>query len=239
MRTHRVHVPGLVAGEVTITGGAAQHLARVLRARPGQPVTAFDGRGLSAGGAVVEVSPMRVVLRLEEPAADDVEAPLRVTLAVPLLKADKLADVVRQGTEVGVAAFAPVHTRRADVRELSPARLERLRRVASEAARQSGRSVVPEVREVVRLSDPQLLHGEPGGIVIFADPRAAMPLREAVPPTAAQVTVLTGPEGGLTPEECEALTAAGAIGVRLGARILRAETAPVAIAAALLLPDAL
>lgn len=220
MRVHRVHVPELKAGAVQVTGQPAQHLARVLRVQPGQPVLAFDGQGQEAPGTVASVSPFVVELELEEPRSGAVEAELELTLAVPLLKADKLTTVVRMGTELGVAAFQLVHTRRADVRDLGAGKLERLRRVAQEAARQSGRSVIPPVLEPVAAD--QL-----AGTVFAADPWSDVPL-ERLRTGSRSLTVLTGPEGGLTPEEV------GENGFSLGSRILRAETAPVAVAAVLL-----
>ncbi len=227
VRTHRVLVPGMAAGEHVISGGEATHLVRVLRVSAGQQVVAFDGKGLEARGEVVDASDGRVTLLLSDPAPGEVEARLRLTLAVALLKGDRLADVVRQGTELGVARFRPVITRYSDVRVLSPSKLDRLRRVAREASKQSGRALVPVVDAAVTLDglDAQ-------GAVAYADPRAAATLAEL--DTGDALTVITGPEGGFSLEEVDRLEAGGATGVQLGKRILRAETAPVAIAAALI-----
>ncbi len=236
MREHRVFVGSLSGGETALTGSDAQHLAQVLRVRPGARVRAFDGAGLEAAGVVTGVDAFRVTLTLQDPEPSAVEASLRVTLAVALLKGDKLAEVVRRGTELGVADFRLFTSRRGDVRELSANKLERLlRRVAQEAAKQSGRSVVPPVAEAVTLERLEL-----GGFTLVADPYADATLRERLAAhNPESVSVVTGPEGGLDPAEVAALTARGALSVRLGARILRAETAPVALAAALLVPEAL
>lgn len=209
-----------------------------MRAGPGARVRAFDGRGLEASGVVTHTEALRVVLELEEPTSSVVEASLEITLAVALLKGDKLSGVVRQGTELGVTRFLPVLSERCDVRELSINKLDRLRRVAQEAAKQSGRSVVPEVGE------PQKLGAlRPDNLCLVAQPQASATLRDALGAlsehTRARVTVVTGPEGGLTEAEIVGLEAKGACAVRLGARILRAETAPIALVAALLIPEAL
>ncbi|ADI14463.1 16S rRNA (uracil(1498)-N(3))-methyltransferase [Truepera radiovictrix] len=237
MRVHRVFVPHLAAGERVLTGREAQHLAQVLRVRPGARVRAFDGAGLEADGTVREVTGLRVTLELGAPYAREVEAALRVTLAVALLKGDKLAEVVRRATELGAVGFRPFVSRRCDVRELSANKLARLRRVAQEAAKQSGRSVVPPVAEAAPLAHLSL-----PAPTLVAHPSAPRTLGETLaaltpPPTA--LTVLTGPEGGLTEDELAALTERGAHPIRLGARILRAETAPVALTAALLIPEGL
>jgi len=220
-------------------GPAAHHLARVLRARPGALVEAFDGAGLEANGTVVAVVADGVLIALGAPRPATTEPDRAVTLAPALSKGDKLADVVRMATELGVVAVRPVRTRRCDVAELAPARLARWRRVAEEAARQCGRARVPEVAAAVRLDALTWT-----GALLVADPLAEATLAEVVtgldgasgrertaPPA---VTVVTGPEGGLAPDEVAALVARGGRAVVLGRRVLRAETAPVAVAAALL-----
>lgn len=231
-------VAELRAGEHNLTGSEAQHLLQVLRLGPGARVRAFDGRGLEADGVVSEADALRVTLTLGPPRPSEVEAALAVTLAVALLKGDKLSEVVRRGTELGVVRFTPFLSERCDVRELSPNKLARLRRVAQEAAKQSGRSVVPSVAEAVKLA--QL---ESDGRWLVAAPEAEATLRElgcADPDgQTRRVTVATGPEGGFSSAELQLLRDRGAQPVRLGARILRAETAPIAVAAALLIPEAL
>lgn len=237
MRVHRIHLSSLQKGSVAISGNEAVHLARVLRVQPGQPVVAFDGAGLEASGEVTEVDGLRVLLELQEPAVAKVEAALPVTVAVALLKGDKLTDVIRQCTELGAVAFQPFISRYSDVRELPERRLDRLRRVTVEAAKQSGRALVPEVAPAVKL--PALVASLQGSRVLFADPRASDSLSTATAGHGGPLTVLTGPEGGFSAEELTAFSEAGFTGVRLGARILRAETAPVALLAALLLPEGL
>lgn len=235
MRVHRVHLPTLQAGERIVSGSEAQHLVQVLRVQPGARVCAFDGQGLEAEGTVISVEPVRVTLSLGAPSPSEVEASLAVTLALALLKGDKLSEVVRRGTELGVVCFQPFVSARCDVRELSPNKLERLRRVAQEAAKQSGRSVVPEVTEVQKLGGLDL-----PPCTLVAQPAAPRTLRCVLEGTEPEsVLVVTGPEGGLTPDEVSGLLSRGAHAVRLGTRILRAETAPIAVAAALLVPEAL
>lgn len=242
----------LGAGEVVVAGDEAHHLARVLRVQPGAPVEAFDGAGLVAAGAVVAVERDRVTLLLEPPAPSAAEAAREVTLAVALLKGDKLADVVRAGTELGVHRFQLFHCAYADVPRLSSAKLERLRRVAREAAKQSGRARVPAVEAPLPLGELRFADAT----VLVAHPGASAPLSQALseiqfetqsekrpemqpgarspsPP----VALVTGPEGGLRDDEVAALRQRGGRPVALGPRILRAETAPVALAAALLLRE--
>jgi len=230
-RVDRVLVEAL-APTVAVRGPEAHHLRDVLRLRVGAEVEAFDGQGRYARGRIAAVDRDAVTLELGEPRDSTAEPRLRVTLAVALLKGDKLVDVVRPATELGVARFRPFVSTNCEARELSAVKLGRLRRVAQEAARQSGRSVVPEVEEPVPFAR---LAAE--GAVVVGDPAAESGLADELEGLLAgpAVTVVTGPEGGLTEAEVETLRAAGARAVRLGPRVLRADTAPVAIAAALLL----
>lgn len=238
VRTHRIFVLHLTSGETVLTGDEAYHLERVLRVVPGTPIRAFDGRGSEAPGEVTEVEPMRVTLSLGEPRPSEREPPVHITLATALLKGDKLASVVRMATELGASRFAPFVSRRCDVKTLSGNKLERLRRVAKEAAKQSGRSLVPTVEE------PRVLENlSPETFGLLAHPSAVRTLQEVLHDrpleSLSSLTLVTGPEGGLTDEEVERLQNEGFSSVRLGTRILRAETAPVALLAALLLPEAL
>jgi 16S rRNA (uracil1498-N3)-methyltransferase len=204
----------------------ARHLG-VLRLAPGAAVVVFDGRGGEARATVAELDDTRAVLHLGEATQGAQETPQPLTLAASLLKGDKLAEVVRAATELGVARIQLVVPRRADAREIGAQKLQRLARVAQEASKQSRRAVIPEVLAPVVLD---ALAWE--GTLLVAQPGSAVRVMDVVDWTR-PVTVLTGPEGGLTPEEVAALVARGAQAVTLGPRILRAETAPVALLGAI------
>lgn len=227
MRVHRVLVTDLAAGSVRVAGAAAHHLARVLRVRPGASVVAFDGRGGEAPGSVIRVEGDAVWLALEAPRANDREPVRHLTLAAALLKGDRWEGIVRMGTELGVAAFVPLLTERCDVRALAPGKALRLARVAEESARQSGRAWVPVIAPLQALAD---LRWDASAIV--ADPGAERPLSSALASASGTLTAITGPEGGFSGDEVRLLVERGAATAHLGARILRADTAPVAIAAA-------
>lgn len=233
MRIHPVVVDDLQAGETAISGDEGHHLARVLRVRPGDEVRAFDGRGRESLGVVREVDRDRVLVELAAPVASASEPDVELTVAVALLKGNKLADVVRMGTELGARRFTLLDTARAEPDDLSRSKLQRLERVAREAAKQSGRAVIPEIAGPVAIHELEL-----GGHALVADPRAELPAfthvwehREAP----GSWTTVTGPEGGLESDEVDALASRGATPVSLGRSILRAETAPVALATVVLL----
>ncbi|RMH57545.1 MAG: 16S rRNA (uracil(1498)-N(3))-methyltransferase [Deinococcus-Thermus bacterium] len=222
MRPHRAYVPHL-APEVELLGKEAHHLVEVLRARPGDALSVFDGKGQEGRARVVAVGRGWVRLKVEETWSAGREPPIPIILYVPLLKGDHLAEVVRAATELGATRVVPVLTQRCVVRELSETKLLRLRRVAQEAAKQCLRSVVPQVEPLCPLG--QVPPAEQGFV---AHPYALERVREVFDPTR-PTALITGPEGGLTEEEVGFLRGRGFVPVNLGPRILRAETAPIAL----------
>jgi 16S rRNA (uracil1498-N3)-methyltransferase len=230
VRSHRAHHPTL---EPTLILSAleSEHL-RVLRAKIGDTVTVFDGTGLEAQARIVALEPL---VQLELGAVESVNLePLQpVTLAIALLKGDKLAEVVRAATELGTSAFQLLVTEHADAKDIGTQKLERLRRITLEAAKQCGRSVVPSVLEPIKLRDLEWT-----GVGIVAHPRSSR-LPRAVVDWTSPVTVVTGPEGGFSKGEIQTLEARGVRAVTLGKRILRAETAPVALLGALVAGEGL
>ncbi|GGK14876.1 ribosomal RNA small subunit methyltransferase E [Deinococcus malanensis] len=224
-QVRRVRVE-VLAPEMVLGPREARHLY-VLRLSPGAELLVFDGQGAQAQATVAELDAARAVLHLGERSEAASETPQPLTLAVALMKGDKLADVVRAATELGVARVQLLVTRRADAREIGAQKLTRLNRIAEEASKQSRRAVTPAVLPPVALTDFQW-----EGRLFVAQPGSSLRLTDHLD-WAAPITVLTGPEGGLTDEEVTQLTTRGASAVTLGPRILRAETAPVALLGAI------
>lgn len=223
MGLHRVQV-GELSAEMALGPQATRHL-HVLRLRPGDRVQVFDGQGEQAEATVQALDEVRAVLALVPGTRqrDTRETPQPVTLAISLLKGDKLADVTRAATELGVSRIQLLTTRHADAREIGAQKLLRLRRIAGEAARQSLRAHVPEVLGPLPLTE---LSWE--GTLAFAHPGSVGRLADLLS-WDAPLTVLSGPEGGLSEAEVAYLLECGAHAVTLGPRILRAETAPLAL----------
>ena len=230
MRKHRVHHAPLES-TITLSHFESDHL-RVLRVVIGDKVSVFDGAGLEATGIIESLEPL-IRLRLGEVNAVNREPPHAVTLCIALLKSDKLADVVRGATELGVACVQLLVTDHSDAREIGAQKLERLRRVANEAAKQCGRNVIPSVLEPVRIRD---LGAVQRGVV--AHPHSSVLLRDAVTWNS-PISVATGPEGGFSDAEIAILERLGFKAVTLGVRILRAETAPIALLGALIAGEGL
>ncbi len=227
---------------VVLSEEESRHLRDVLRLRGGDEAYVFDGEGREFACVVAEPGGRRGAARLEVRGLSDApspESPLELTLAVALLKGEKFDLVVQKATELGVARITPVLTKRADVRPRDAGdaskRIERWRRLALEAAKQSGRARVPSVVEPLAFESVvkdeasadslRVMFAERGGVGLDGLPRGS------VPPTV--VTALVGPEGGWDDEEIGLARARGWTVVTLGGRTLRAETAAVTVCALL------
>ena len=243
---------GAAAREVVLSAEESRHLRDVLRLRAGDEATVFDGEGREFACVVRESGGGRggrgeargaaAVLDVRGPVEPPrPESPLALVLAVALLKGEKFDLVVQKATELGVRAVVPVVTRRADVRlrdaRDAGARLERWRRLALEAAKQSGRARVPAVAEPVEFSEFVALSPSEDALRLMFSERDGATLAEALigmgAADAPALTALVGPEGGWESEEIDAALASGWRVVTLGGRVLRAETAAIAVAALL------
>ena len=227
---HRVKVAAL-ARVMPLGAAESQHL-RVLRLRPGAQVQVFDGQGREARATLLRLGEDGAMLELGERIENDRETPQPVTLAIALLKGDKLSDVVRAGTELGVTTFQLLQTRHSDVPEIGEQKLIRLRRVAAEASKQSRRAVTPEVLAPMPIAELKLNGLELDGQGFLAHPGSGARLTDHLE-WSGPVTLVSGPEGGFSEGEVSALVGRGFVAVTLGPRILRAETAPLALLGAL------
>ena len=236
MRRFTLPPEPLAGGRVTFDADESRHLTRVLRLRPGDTVVATDGAGRDYTVRLETVGEAATGTVLAE-AAGVAASPLAVTLIQGVPKGDKMETIVRAVTELGVARVRPALCARTIVR-LEAARwrdrARRWQRVAREAAKQSGRAVIPEVEPPRPLAE-WLDACEPADLALCAWEGGGAPLAgvlagAGVPRTA---LVVVGPEGGLAGDEVEAARARGLTVVSLGPRILRAETAGPALVAIL------
>lgn len=216
---------GLVEGStVDLDAGAANHLARVLRARVGDCVTLFNGDGFDYPGTVAAVAKAAVRVTLGARIDPGNETPLAITLGLALSKGDRFDWAVQKATELGVAAIVPLFTSRVDVRipaERRDKRRAHWQQVAVSACEQSGRAIVPAVAPPLDLD--LWLEGADADCKLVLHHHAPAPLAAARPQS---VCLLVGPEGGLTDDEVAQAAAAGFLPLRLGPRVLRTETAP-------------
>ncbi len=219
MRT-LVHPGPLVAGLLRIEGDEAHHGRSVLRLDVGDRLRLADGAGQAAEGVITAVGRHHLEIQAEVPVAVE-DGPARlITVALAPPKGDRLADTVRGLTELGVGTIQLLKTERG---ERLPSSLDRLERIAAEALKQCRRGCLPHLAPPIPVADLALR----GGTTILLDPAGG----PAHPGPPAPVTLVIGPEGGLTDEEIATLTTAGAGRVRLARPILRIETAALAAAA--------
>lgn len=214
------------AGLLVLTGAEAHHLARVSRLAAGSAVTLFCGDGLDYPAVVASVGKGEAELQVAAPTPNRREWPARLLVAAPLPKGDRGGFLIEKLTELGAAAYVPLLTRRTVVAP-GEAKADKLRRAVIEASKQCGRSVLMQVEPPQPLA-AFLARGDLPAERRLADPQGA-PWRPMG--LAKDTAILVGPEGGLTEEERAAALAAGFSAVSLGPRILRVETAALALTA--------
>ena len=235
--TMRLFVPeALVAGtELPLPDAAARH-AMVRRVQPGDVLLLFDGRGCDWPAQVLAVGRHSVSVRVGAPQPVQRELPLRVTLAIAMPANERMDVLVEKATELGVALIQPLHSERSVLR-LSGERAERKRAhwraIAQAACEQCGRAVLPQVAPVQDWHDwLRDIGAQPGNgarWLLSLQPGAQRVSALGLP--AATLCTVSGPEGGITADEEDAARAAGFVAVDLGPRVLRAETAPLAVLA--------
>jgi 16S rRNA (uracil1498-N3)-methyltransferase len=221
------------ATTATLTGDQADHLARVLRAEPGQIFDVVAG-GFLHRAEITSVREHEVLFTLHEELESDAALPLHLLLAV--FKFDHMEWAIEKATELGVSRITPILARRTEkhLALAAPKRAERWRRIALEAAKQSRRTDIPEIADPIQLK-PALDREKSPLRILLSETEQATTLTAALtashPPTNQSPTLCTlaiGPEGGWTPEEMSLFTQHQWQHVTLGPRILRAETAAIA-----------
>ena len=222
----------LTRGRAAIVGDHAVHLARVLRASPGQEfdiVTKVDERPIVRLGRVASVSEQRVEFVLGEGFN---ESPLAcsVTLLLAVFKFDRMEWAIEKAVELGAERIIPVIARRTEkhLAIAAPKRGERWRRIAREAAQQSRRASLPEITDPMKLSTAIQGVRMPG--IVLAETERLQSLKEILQqvPEENGVALAVGPEGGWTADEIKLFSGAGWRSASLGPNILRAETAAIA-----------
>jgi 16S rRNA (uracil1498-N3)-methyltransferase len=219
----RIFVVPLALGHVTVHGDEHHYLSRVRRSRAGDAVELVDGAGQRAHAQIVRISETETVLDVAT-IETVVDLPPRVRVMIPLIKGDRMDTCLEKLVEVGADEIVVWPAVRAVVRldaDRLDGRIAKYQAAVVAAARQSGRANVPVVSAAQSLA--AAIAALPQGARVLLDPSAD---REPFP-AAADLSIISGPEGGFAPEELDALTIAGFLSIGLGPRTLRAETAPV------------
>jgi 16S rRNA (uracil1498-N3)-methyltransferase len=225
---HRFFVDTAPAERAFLTGEQARQIAMVLRLKPGERVILVADL-VDHEVELQAVAPAQVTGKVVARRPVGTELPFRLTVAVPLLKGDRSEEVIEAASQLGVSRFVPFTSTRSVVRELSSSKRERWQKIAREAAETAHRGAIPRVDELVPW----------GALFVHLDGRIVVCWEEATGPRLVEasgngdVSIVTGPEGGLSAEEIEAARSHEAAIASLGRRILRAETAAIAAVAML------
>lgn len=234
MRIPRIHEPEArrIGDTLTLSALNRRHLVKALRLSDGDVVDVFDGDGGEFRAQLRHTGGNNTQVELTEALSPIAEAPVAVTIGLAMSLGDRMEYAIQKATELGAAAFVPLQSERSELR-LKGERLQkkqaRWQQVAISAAEQSGRARVPEVARPQSLK-AWLESAPKADLSLFLHHEAETPLAHY--PAPATMTVIIGPEGGLSDEDRDDCIAAGFSGLRLGPRVMRTETAPVALLAA-------
>lgn len=223
-----VALPLAAGTEVELPPAAARHV-QVRRLQPGDGLMVFDGRGGEWRARVRRIGRREVAVGIESHDDVDREAMPRVTLAVGMPAGERMDWLVEKATELGVAAIQPLMCERSVLRlsgERAQKKVDHWQAVAVSAAEQCGRVCVPVLHPVLPLRDWLARRGE--GLHLVLSPQAQGGFHQQVRGHVGALSLVSGPEGGLSPAEEALCRTAGCLPVSLGPRILRAETAPLA-----------
>ena len=233
---HRFYAPDLnrEGDELLLSIEESHHLTRVLRLPYGTSVKVFDGRGREHLATVKHEDAKKVSIEVGPPIEVKTEPIVRVTLAFAILKGRKTDRIIRDATMLGVTAMSPLTTSRSLNNVATPKEHNRWRSISVASAKQCGRTVVPTVNELSRLSHfldtakringQNLILVEPFHAPPNIDIKAPASLRAVARPNTA--CIMVGPEGGWTAEEIKQATDSNFSPITLGPRTLRAEAVP-------------
>jgi 16S rRNA (uracil1498-N3)-methyltransferase len=234
MRLSRFYLPQTLSpgANVRLDEESAHYVRTVLRLRKGAELRVFDGGGGEYSAALTEVSKDAVSAVLGDFLAREAESPLSTHLGLGIARGERMDLGIQKAVELGVSAIAPLFTEHCVVR-LDASRLEQRmkhwRGIIQGACEQCGRNRPPILHEPEKLED---WARRASGLRLFLHPHGGKSLRELSPPTEG-VSLLSGPEGGFAESERRLAMEAGFVPLRLGPRILRAETAALAALAAI------
>ncbi len=221
--------PRIDGSTLRIEGREARHLRRVLRLRRGDGIVVFDDSAREYEGTIVSEGSTSVIVEITNVIHGSRDPALTIILAQSLLKGEKMDYVIQKATELGVSVVAPFFSSRSVPlldRSAKNARAHRWERIAIEASKQSGRTIVPKI-EPLRDYTEVLDRASPAAVLLIFWERGGRALRQIVSESkqGREIFFVVGPEGGFSAEEVEAAKRRGFVPVSLGKRLLRAETA--------------
>lgn len=224
--------PSCVEGEqIRLTGSDVNHMKNVLRMKPGEEVCVSDGEGMDYFCKVEGYEGKEALLEIVQKEASQTELPSHIVLFQGLPKGDKMEWIVQKAVELGAYSIVPFAAKRSVVKldqKKAGKKQERWQAIAKGAAEQSGRGMIPEVKEVMSFQDAMKYAKELDVVLVPYELQEGMKATEEVIQKiqpGESVGIFIGPEGGFDEREIEQAKEAGAVPVTLGKRILRTETA--------------
>ncbi len=226
--------------EIYIEGSDVNHMKNVLRMKAGEELMVSDGNNWQYRCAVKEYLPEKAVLKITKKELVDTELPSKIYLFQGLPKQDKMELIVQKAVELGACQVIPVMTRRCVVKldaKKAAKKVSRWQQIAESAAKQAGRGYVPEIRDVMTLEEALAFAGQLDVRLIPYELAEGMEhtrdvIGKIMP--GQSVGIFIGPEGGFEKEEVEQAVEKGVLPVTLGKRILRTETAGLAVLSVLM-----
>lgn len=217
------------AGQMTLGDAHHRHIIKVLRMKPGDIFTLFDGKGLEAKGEIISYDNKSLSVRMDAPKKVDRESKVFITLAFALSKGQKPEFVLQKGTEIGVKRFIIFSSKRSVTlvtNDNLALKMKRWETVIESACGQSGRTKTPII--TYSSSTSKMLKEIEEELRLCFDPEAdSLFSKKILPPLPKSVALLIGPEGGLTKSELLEATKNGFEKIKFSERILRAETAAI------------
>ncbi|MBQ9364579.1 MAG: 16S rRNA (uracil(1498)-N(3))-methyltransferase [Schwartzia sp.] len=218
---------------LTLTGDDARHLGYSLRAKKGDKITAVDNSGEAAVMEITGFSRDTVALRLVSRESIEVESPIKICLAMCLPKSDKMDLIVQKATELGVREIQPLMSRNCVVRyddKKRASRREKWQRVAAEASKQCGRTLIPTVNEIMSYDDfiLSMVDDESAKYLFYEREHSPLNSRLYDESDVKSFVLIVGAEGGFTEGEVAAAREKNIKVAGLGPRVLRCETAAIA-----------
>lgn len=235
MKIPRVYTEQVLASNAAIflEEGPARHLTQVLRLKSGSPVILFNGDGFDYSGEITEQNKKAVQVSIAERGEREQPSCLSIHLGQGISKGERMDYAIQKAVELGVTEITPLITERCVVR-ISEQRMENRishwQKIIISACEQSGRRILPVLHHPMSFNE--WINRQDHDVSLLLDHRSAQVLTDIQQPVNS-ISITVGPEGGLTDDERASALAAGFQGIRLGPRVLRTETAPLAAIAAI------
>ena len=234
MRIPRIYTAQLLQGNASIElePGPSQHIARVLRMRAGDELILFNGQGGEYPAEITAIDKKTVAVLTRGQEMQDCESSLAIHLGIAVSRGDRMDWIVQKATELGVYQVAPLFTERTEVKlsgERADKKTRHWQQIANSACEQCGRNRVPTIHPLQTLDSWLSATRAEQKFVLHHRPAPALGTSKEP----GSIALLVGPEGGLSTLEIEAAVRAGYQSMRLGPRVLRTETAPLAAIAIL------